>query len=81
MREKCKKAVTDTISTVTFDPTERPGVANLISIHSSLTGKMKISVLPFSFSLLIPMLSLNYTVWHTTMSSIDFEIANFLCHG
>ena len=36
--EKCKKAVTDSTSKVTFDPVERPGVANLISIHSSLTG-------------------------------------------
>ncbi len=49
MKEKCKKAVTDTISVVTFDPTERPGVANLISIHSSLTGKMTIFIPPIFF--------------------------------
>jgi tryptophanyl-tRNA synthetase len=36
--EKCKKAVTDLIGQVTFDPDARPGVSNLISIHSSLTG-------------------------------------------
>ena len=49
MLEKCKKAVTDTISTVTFDPIERPGVANLISIHSSLTGKTIASGFPSLF--------------------------------
>jgi tryptophanyl-tRNA synthetase len=36
--EKCKKAVTDFTSEVTFDPEKRPGVANLITIHSLLTG-------------------------------------------
>ena len=36
--EKCKKAVTDFTSEVTYDPANRPGVANLISIHSALTG-------------------------------------------
>ena len=36
--EKCKKAVTDFTSTLSFDPIERPGVSNLISIHSAVTG-------------------------------------------
>lgn len=36
--EKCKKALTDLISEVTFDPDNRPGVANLITIHSLFTG-------------------------------------------
>lgn len=36
---KIKKAVTDFTSEVTFDLKERPGVSNLISIHSNFTGK------------------------------------------
>ena len=36
--EKCKKAVTDCTSQLTYDPNGRPGVSNLISIHSALTG-------------------------------------------
>ncbi|KOC64324.1 Tryptophan--tRNA ligase, mitochondrial [Habropoda laboriosa] len=39
LMEKIKKAVTDCTSEVTYEPEERPGVANLISIHSMLTGK------------------------------------------
>ncbi|KAJ8916204.1 hypothetical protein NQ315_016343 [Exocentrus adspersus] len=34
-----KKAVTDFISEVTYDPVLRPGVSNLISIHSFVTNK------------------------------------------
>lgn len=34
-----KKAVTDFTSEVTYDPELRPGVANLISIHSFVTNK------------------------------------------
>ncbi|XP_066991832.1 tryptophan--tRNA ligase, mitochondrial [Anabrus simplex] len=37
--EKCKKAVTDFTSALTFNPEERPGVSNLITIHSLLSGK------------------------------------------
>lgn len=37
--EKCKKAVTDFIGQVTFDPVNRPGVSNLLSIHSGFTGE------------------------------------------
>ena len=37
--KKCKKAVTDFTSAVTYDPEKRPGVSNLILMHSSLTGK------------------------------------------
>lgn len=36
--EKCKKALTDFTSEVTFDPENRPGVSNLITIHSLFTG-------------------------------------------
>lgn len=36
---KCKKAVTDCISAVAYDPDNRPGISNLLVIHSSLTGK------------------------------------------
>lgn len=35
--QKVKKAITDTTSEVTFDPIRRPGVANLIQIHSNVT--------------------------------------------
>lgn len=37
--EKIKKAITDFTSEVTYEPEERPGVTNLINIHSLLTGK------------------------------------------
>jgi tryptophanyl-tRNA synthetase len=37
--EKIKKAVTDFTSDVTFDPENRPGVSNLIVIHSLCTGE------------------------------------------
>lgn len=36
--DKCKKAVTDFTPNLTFDPENRPGVSNLISIHSLFTG-------------------------------------------
>lgn len=36
---KIKKAVTDCTSQVTYNPDERPGVSNLISIHSFVTKK------------------------------------------
>ncbi|KAJ1532238.1 hypothetical protein ONE63_000855 [Megalurothrips usitatus] len=36
---KCKKAVTDCSSAVEYDPEKRPGISNLLVIHSSLTGK------------------------------------------
>jgi len=37
--EKVKKAVTDFTSEVTYDPEKRPGIANLINIHSLFTGQ------------------------------------------
>ncbi|XP_043524170.1 tryptophan--tRNA ligase, mitochondrial isoform X2 [Frieseomelitta varia] len=37
--EKLKKAVTDFTSKVTYEPEKRPGVSNLVTIHSMLTGK------------------------------------------
>ncbi|XP_060092326.1 tryptophan--tRNA ligase, mitochondrial [Heteronotia binoei] len=35
---KFRKAVTDFTSEVTYDPDHRPGVSNLITIHSAITG-------------------------------------------
>ncbi|CAH2218710.1 tryptophan--tRNA ligase, mitochondrial [Pelobates cultripes] len=35
---KFRKAVTDFTSEVTYDPVLRPGVSNLVSIHSAMTG-------------------------------------------
>lgn len=34
IRKKIKKAVTDFTSEVTYDPINRPGVANLVGIHA-----------------------------------------------
>ena len=36
VQKKIMKSVTDSTSTLTYDPENRPGVANLINIHSSL---------------------------------------------
>ena len=36
--EKCKKALTDFTSNITFDPETRPGVSNLVMIHNLITG-------------------------------------------
>merc|ERR1712136_175028 len=35
---KIRKAVTDNTSAVTYDPKTRPGVSNLIQIHSGFSG-------------------------------------------
>ncbi|XP_055705021.1 tryptophan--tRNA ligase, mitochondrial [Phlebotomus papatasi] len=37
--DKVKKAITDFTSEVTFDPEVRPGVSNLVTIHSLMSGK------------------------------------------
>lgn len=37
--EKVKKAMTDFTSQVTFEPEKRPGVTNLLTIHSMVSGK------------------------------------------
>lgn len=37
--EKCKKAITDFTSEITYDPTNRPGVSNLITMHSLISNK------------------------------------------
>lgn len=37
--DKIKKAVTDFTSDVTFNPERRPGVSNLVSMYSMVTGK------------------------------------------
>lgn len=36
---KIKKSLTDCKSAVTFDPAERPGVSNLVAMHSALTKR------------------------------------------
>ena len=38
IRNKIMKAVTDSTGQVTFDPKERPGVSNLVSIFSAVSG-------------------------------------------
>lgn len=38
IRMKIKKAQTDCISALTYEPDRRPGVSNLISIHSAISG-------------------------------------------
>ena len=38
INNKIKKAVTDSIPHLTFEPKERAGIANLINIFSSITG-------------------------------------------
>jgi len=37
--KKCKKAVTDSGAEVRYDPAEKPGVANLMTIYAICTGK------------------------------------------
>lgn len=37
--EKVKKALTDFTSAVTYEPVERPGVANLLTIHALMSGE------------------------------------------
>ncbi|GJQ86448.1 hypothetical protein Trydic_g10355 [Trypoxylus dichotomus] len=42
--KKIRKAVTDFTSEVTYDPVNRLGVSNLITIHSAVTGKSPASI-------------------------------------
>jgi tryptophanyl-tRNA synthetase len=37
--KKVKSAVTDTDTVIRFDPEKKPGVSNLLTIHSTLTGR------------------------------------------
>lgn len=37
IRQKIGRAVTDSIGTIKFDPTERPGVSNLVTMYSAMT--------------------------------------------
>lgn len=39
IRAKLKKALTDFTSAVTYDPANRPAIANLIVLHSQFSGK------------------------------------------
>lgn len=38
IRNKIRKSVTDCVSNITYDPDTRPGISNLISIYSAITG-------------------------------------------
>lgn len=38
IRKKIRKAVTDSINAITYDPVTRPGVSNLVSIFAALKG-------------------------------------------
>ena len=44
IRVKIRKSVTDLTSEVTYDPVERPGVSNLVCIHSQITGKQPATI-------------------------------------
>lgn len=44
IRVKIKKSITDFTSAVTFDPDERPGVSNLIMLHSMVTNKTPLEI-------------------------------------
>jgi tryptophanyl-tRNA synthetase len=39
LTKKIKSAVTDTGTEVTYDPETKPGVSNLLTIHSALSGR------------------------------------------
>ena len=44
IHNKIRKAVTDCTGQVTFDPEGRPGVSNLVSIYSAITGLKPVEV-------------------------------------
>ncbi|XP_063150714.1 tryptophan--tRNA ligase, mitochondrial [Candoia aspera] len=48
---KFRKAITDFTSEVTYDPEHRPGVSNLVAIHSAATGLSKEEVVEQSIGL------------------------------
>lgn len=37
IRKKIRKAVTDLVGTITYEPEERPGVSNLVTIYSAVS--------------------------------------------
>lgn len=39
IRKKIMSAVTDSIGTISYDPAERPGISNLLTIYSCVTGE------------------------------------------
>ncbi len=39
IRKKIRRAVTDSDSRTTYNPTDRPGVSNLVAIYSAMTGR------------------------------------------
>ena len=49
--EKCKKAVTDFSSEISYDPVNRPGVSNLIEIHMAMTDMLEDEIVEESFLL------------------------------
>ena len=38
IRNTVRKAVTDSVGEISYDPTERPAVSNLVSIYATVTG-------------------------------------------
>ena len=48
---KLKKAMTDSTSEITYDPETRPGVSNLVAIHSAVTGQSPEEIVGQSTSL------------------------------
>ena len=38
IRKKIRKSVTDLAGTITYEPEERPGVSNLVTIYSAVSG-------------------------------------------
>jgi tryptophanyl-tRNA synthetase len=40
IREKIKKAITDAHASISYNPEKRPGVSNLIEIHSACVDKL-----------------------------------------
>ncbi|CDW55888.1 ABC tran and RLI and Fer4 and tRNA-synt 1b domain containing protein [Trichuris trichiura] len=64
--ERVKKAITDFVSAVTYEPEERPGVANLIRIYCAATGQSESQVV-------------DYFVGKTT-AEFKLELADVLAH-
>ncbi len=42
--KKFKRAVTDNVATIKYDPENQPGISNLISIYSAITGKSYVEI-------------------------------------
>ncbi len=44
IKKKIRRTVTDSNSRTTYDPADRPGVSNLVSIYSAMTGQSPIDI-------------------------------------